>query len=280
MIKELNHSGIVVRDLDASLAFYQRAFGAVIVFQSIIPASQTDVVYLQIAGGIIELLHPRTPGRDESFGITHIAFMSDDLDGDYQRLVSHGAAELVAPKVAGTGVGRLAFVSDPNGARVELLQRDLALRSEPVEHRHVAAFDHYSVIANDLDAARAFYGDQLGMATLTTLTVPATGLTIDYLHWDYDVLELLHRPTPSSGPIFAHFALRVNDLDGVLADLAELGIQPQPGTPKEAGTGHGRIANVFDPDGVQIELLDRADLHTVQSPALPASSWSAWPPSR
>jgi len=34
MIEELNHFGIVVRDLDASLAFYQRAFGAVIVFQS------------------------------------------------------------------------------------------------------------------------------------------------------------------------------------------------------------------------------------------------------
>lgn len=263
MIKELNHFGIVVRDLDASLAFYQRAFGAVIVFQSVIPASQTDVVYLQIAGGMIELLHPRHPGPDESFGVTHIAFMSDDLDGDYQRLVSHGAAELVAPKVAGTGVGRLAFVSDPNGARVELLQRDLAMRSEPVDHPHVAAFDHYSVIANDLGAARAFYGEQLGMATLTTLAVPATELTMDYLHWGYDVLELLHWPTPSSDPIFAHFALRVTDLDAVLADLAELGIQPQAGMPKAAGTGYGRVANVFDPDGVQIELVDRGDLRTL-----------------
>ena len=137
------------------------------------------------------------------------------------------------------------------------------MRSEPIEHPHVAAFDHYSVIANDLDAARAFYGDQLGMATLTTLTVSATELTIDYLHWDYDVLELLHRPTPSSDPVFGHFALRVTNLDAVLADLAELGIRPQPGTPKAAGTGYGRIANVTDPDGVQIELLDRADLRTL-----------------
>jgi predicted enzyme related to lactoylglutathione lyase len=263
MINELNHFGIVVRDLDDSLAFYQRAVGAVIVFQSVIPASQTDVVYLQIAGGMIELLHPRTPGPDESFGITHIAFMSDDLDADYQRLVSHGAGELVAPRVAGTGVGRLAFVSDPNGARVELLQRDLAMRSGTVEHPHVTAFDHYAVIANDLEAARAFYGDQVGMATLTTLTVPATGLTIDHLHWDYDVLELLHPPTPSSDPIFAHFALRVTDLDAVLADLAELGIPAQTGTPRAAETGYGRTATVLDPDGVQIELLERADLRTL-----------------
>ena len=85
MINELNHFGIVVRDLDASLAFYQGAFGARIVFRNIIAASSTDVVYLQIAGGLIELLHPQEPAADETFGITHIAFMTDDLDADYDR---------------------------------------------------------------------------------------------------------------------------------------------------------------------------------------------------
>ncbi len=263
MIKELNHFGIVVRDLDASLAFYQKAFGAVIVFQSLIPASQTDVVYLQIGGGLIELLHPRTPADTETFGITHIAFLTDDLDTDYERLVANGADGLVAPRVAGTGVGRLAFLSDPNGARVELLERDLAMRIAPVVHPHVAAFDHYSVIANDLEAARAFYCGQLGMTNLITLEVPATELTIDYLHWDYDVLELLHRPTASSAPIFAHVALRVRDLDAALAHLAEMDVRPLPGTPKAAGTGYGRLANITDPDGVTIELLDRADLRAL-----------------
>ncbi len=263
MINELNHFGIVVRDLDASLAFYQGAFGARVVFQKIVPASKTDIVYLQIAGGMIELLHPQEPADDETFGITHIAFMSDDLDADYQRLVSHGAGELSAPKIAGSGVGRLAFVADPNGARVELIQRDLAMRTEPIEHPHVAAFDHYSVMANDLDAARAFYGDQLGMTSFITLEEPATELTIDYLHWNYDVLELLHRPTPSTDPIFAHFALRVTDLDSALAALAKLGVHPQAGTPRVAGTGHGRVANITDPDGVEIELLDRPDLRAL-----------------
>jgi len=134
------------------------------------------------------------------------------------------------------------------------------MRTEPIERPYVAGFDRYSVVANDLDAARAFYGDLLAMANLTTLKVSATELTIDYLCWDYDVLELLHRPTPSTDPIFDHFALRVTDLDAALAGLAELGIQPRPGTPKAAGTGYGRLANVTDPDGVKIELLDRAHL--------------------
>ncbi len=62
------------------------------------------------------------------------------------------------------------------------------MRTEPIERPYVAAFDHYSVGANDLDAARAFYGDLLGMANLTTLKVSATELTIDHLCWDYDAL--------------------------------------------------------------------------------------------
>lgn len=264
MIHELNHFGIVVRDLGASRSFYQNAFGAKAVFENFIPSTKTDVVYLQIAGGLIELLHPNEPGPDTTFGITHIAFLTDDLDADFQRLIDGGAGELVRPKVAGTGVGRLAFLSDPNGARVELLQRDLAMRGDAIDHDHVAAFDHYSVRADDLESARDFYLNQLGMQRLTTLEVPATELTIDYLHWDYDVLELLHRPTPSEGPIFAHIALRVNDLDVALDALAGLGIDPRPGTPKPAGTGLGRLAIVTDPDGVSIELLDRVDLRELE----------------
>ncbi len=35
------------------------------------------------------------------------------------------------------------------------------------------------------------------MKTLKLMEVPATQLSIVYLHYGYDVLELLHRPTPS-----------------------------------------------------------------------------------
>lgn len=261
MIYELNHFGIVVRDLEKSVDFYQRLFGAQVVFEGLIESSMTDVRYLQIHGGMIELLHPRRPGDGEEFGITHIAFLTDDLDADFASLVEAGYEPLVQPKIAGTGVGRLAFLRDANGARVELLQRDVAMRTErPIEHPIVLGFDHYSVIANDLVGALDFYGAQLGMKRLTEFYLEKTDLTIEYLHYDYDVLELLHRTEPSSDPIFAHIALRVIDVDEALAAFAELGVNPEPGTPKPAGTGLGRIGIIRDPDGVKIELLDRADL--------------------
>lgn len=260
MIHELNHFGIVVKDLEKSLAFYQNNLGAKIVFEGFIEASGTEVRYLQIHGGLIELLYQAEPPADERFGVTHIAFHSDALDADFDRLVDADHTPLVRPKVAGTGVGRLAFLQGPNGERIELLERDIKMRTEPIVHPIIKSFDHYSLVANDLTGALDIYRDLAGMAPLASLYVESSDLTIEYLHYDYDVLELLHRPTPSTDPVFAHIALRVDDVDAAVAALAELGVTTESGTPKAAGTGNGRIAIVRDPDGVKIELLDRPDL--------------------
>ncbi len=260
MIYELNHFGIVVKDLKKSMDFYEGVLGAKNVFQGLIPSTQTDVVYLQIAGGLIELLHRAEPAPDEKFGITHIAFMSDDLDADYARLVEAGHKEFVKPKVAGTGNGRLAFLSDPNGARVELIQREGKMRLDDNEHPIIKSFDHYSLVANDLDGAMRFYQTLMGMKTLKMMEVPARELTMAYLHWGYDVLELLHRPTPNTGPIYGHFALRVDDVAEALKVFGAQDVPVDPTTPKRAGTGIGNIGLISDPDGVKIELVDRADL--------------------
>ena len=169
MIYELNHFGIFVQDLAEALRFFRDGFGFEVVFNKLNEKTNTDIVYLQVAGGMIELLAPRTPSADQKFGVDHIAFLSNDLDADYERLVEMGAGELERPRVAGTGEGRLAYVTDPNGASVELIQRDLVIRrAKPVEHEHVVAFDHYSMYANDLTAARRFYQAGLGMENPTT----------------------------------------------------------------------------------------------------------------
>lgn len=263
MIYELNHVGIVIRNLEKSLAFYEGALGAKVVSQNIIPSSQTDVVYLQITGGMVELLHRREPAANEVYGITHIGFMTDDLDGDFRALVDAGVKPLVQPKVAGSGVGRIAFVADPNGARVELLQRQPDYRTPPVPNGLIKSFDHYSMAADDLEAAKAFYGRRLGMKTLRTMRVESRRLDMEYLHYDYDVLELLHRPEPQRGPIFGHVALRVESVERALAHLKAKGVAAEAGSPKRAGTGLGLVGIVPDPDGVRVELVDRGDLRAL-----------------
>ena len=115
VIYELNHVGGRIRNLDASLAFYTETIGAEVVDQLYMPGPSVDRVHVQLATGLVELLHNRDVDPDAAYGLNHVGFMTDDLDGDYARLIGAGYAELSAPKVAGSGQGRLAFLADPNG---------------------------------------------------------------------------------------------------------------------------------------------------------------------
>jgi catechol 2,3-dioxygenase-like lactoylglutathione lyase family enzyme len=256
MIYELNHFGIVVQDLKRSLSFYEDVLGAKKVFEGFVPASGTDIVYLQIGDGLIELLHRSQPPAGERFGVSHIAFLSDDLDADYRRLAAAGHPALMDPKVAGTGVGRLAFVEDPNGARVELLQRDLRMRQEPISHPIIRSFDHYSLAASDAPAALGFYRDGLNMDVLAWGQKGEPDAPL--LHHGQDVLELAPTSPGTGTTVYAHFALRVGDVDTAVAAFARHGVETVAGTCPSATPGG--VASIADPDGVRIELLDRAAL--------------------
>ena len=162
------------------------------------------------------------------------------------------------PKVAGTGVGRLAFLADPNGARVELIQRDGKMRVEPIDHPIVKSFDHYSLTANDLDGASVL-PDALGMKTLKVMGVPpaSSRSSISTTITTCSSCCTARRPTP--GPIFGHFALRVDAVD----ERSRHRGPGRPGRPDDAEARRHRIGNIGlirDPDGVKIELVDRADL--------------------
>lgn len=174
MIYELNHVGLFVRDLDASLAFYVGLLGGRVADRAIIPATATDCVYVQVGTGLVELLRSPAPPPDLRFGLNHTGFMSDDLDGDYQRLAAAGCPFDVPPRAAGTGRGRVAFLSDPHGARTELLQRREEFRGPAVPGAPVARLDHVGVYASDL-AAAAFYGGQLALPQLRSSPAACVG---------------------------------------------------------------------------------------------------------
>lgn len=56
-------------------------------------------------------------------GITHLAFSVDDLDAAIDHLVAHGGTVLDDTRTA-LGPVSLAFVADPDGVRIELIQSD------------------------------------------------------------------------------------------------------------------------------------------------------------
>jgi len=250
MLYELNHFGIVVRDLDASLAFYEGVLGAKTVFRRFSDSTQTHVLYLQLGDSLIELLHPLKPTEAAETGITHIAFMTDDLDGDHTALIHAGVESISEPKTAATGVGRLSFVRDPNGIRVELLQRDLVMRGEAVEHAIVKGFDHYSLTVADPATSRAFYEGLLHMGSA------AAGAGVSdaaCLRLGGQVLELLPRTAGrAEDPTFSHFALRVDGIRSALDALASSGVDGDV----VGGEGKERAGVIRDPDGVAIYLVE------------------------
>jgi catechol 2,3-dioxygenase-like lactoylglutathione lyase family enzyme len=190
VIYELNHVGGPVQDLEASLSFYD-GLGAEVVDRLFMAKSRVHRVHIQIATGLVELLHAEESDPQATYGLNHVGFMTDDLDGDYARLMALGYDEISSPRVAGSGQGRLAFLSDPNGVRVELLQRSEEFRVPPITAGPVRGLSYVALAAPDLDAAVEFYGTQLGMERVADDTfrigadavklVPDAASSIDHL---------------------------------------------------------------------------------------------------
>jgi catechol 2,3-dioxygenase-like lactoylglutathione lyase family enzyme len=128
---EFNHAGIFVSDIEESTRFYHDLLGFDIVISYKMPGDW-PITYLRSGGGQIELLgrpgvsRPTAPPQDDSqAGIRHIGFKTEDLDGIAARLHAAGVKFRTEPKVAGSGIGRLMFVYDPDFNEVEIIQRDV-----------------------------------------------------------------------------------------------------------------------------------------------------------
>ena len=262
MITEFNHVGILVSNMDKTVEFYSEYLGGKVINEALIPSSNTKCVYLQISGGTLEFLC-RGNQADPSnvLGFSHLAFMVDNLDQTYEEFTSAGLDFAVKPKAAGTGRGRLAFLPDPNGVRLEIIERDDSFRRPKITEGKIRSFDHVSLTANNLEAAEKFYSNFAGFRPLKRMKIEERNLTMVYVINGDDVIEFLHRPTPQTdGNLIGHIALRVDDVHEMTEILKSKGVRFDPDSPKKAGTGLGSVSNFRDPDGVKIELVDRKDL--------------------
>jgi lactoylglutathione lyase len=130
---------------------------------------------------------------------------------------------------------------------------------------------HTCLRVRDPEASVRFYG-ALGFEPRGRLNFESAYNLYLGLPGDGDVLELTvnrGREEPYDlGTGYNHMAMTVDDLDGTLADLAQLGVEPEK-PPYHPG---GRddlplIAFVADPDGYRIELIGGGAFPTPQDPA-------------
>lgn len=129
----LDHVGVSVADLDRSTSFYTDVFGFSVEEHFAIP--NTDVrgaVLIHPNGARIELFHrvgsrPRPVGHPiestSEQGWFQTAFRVADVPEVFRRVVGAGAAPVKAPFIAPDGQSTVAFIGDPDGNLIELIQR-------------------------------------------------------------------------------------------------------------------------------------------------------------
>ena len=120
-------------------------------------------------------------------------------------------------------------------------------------------FLHTCYRIGDIDRSVGFY-EKLGFEEVRRMPIGDEAINVFMAMPGEDPrLELTYNHGVDSyelGTGYNHIALGVDDLDGTLARLAELGIEPEK-PPYRVREGGSLIAFVRDPDGYRIELIEK-----------------------
>lgn len=121
------HMMIRVLELDRSIAFYDTALGLKVAEQ--FDFDTFTLVYLRNEEADFEVELTLNKGRDEPYtlgdGYGHVAFCVDDLDAEHTRCSEAGLepGKIVEFNRDGGLMARFFFLTDPDGYRIEVLQR-------------------------------------------------------------------------------------------------------------------------------------------------------------
>jgi catechol 2,3-dioxygenase-like lactoylglutathione lyase family enzyme len=141
-VLRFSHVGLCVADLERALRFWRDGLGfrerssldvAGAAAETLLGLRDLELraVYLERDGLRLELLHFASPGaRDHpalramnQVGLTHLSLRVDDLDATLARLEGCGGRVLAETRVAiPVAKTRAAFVLDPDGTRIELVE--------------------------------------------------------------------------------------------------------------------------------------------------------------
>lgn len=139
MITGLNHCGLVVKDLEKSVAFYRDVVGLTLAdrrertggpISQILGYENTHILIADMKFGqhtleLIQYVNPagqQRPTEERNvFGASHIAFEVDNIQETYQHLVSNGGQKLNPPVEIVPGK-KGCYLQDPDGNWIELLE--------------------------------------------------------------------------------------------------------------------------------------------------------------
>ena len=122
------HTMLRVGDLERSLAFYTGVLGMRLLRRQDYPAGRFTLAFVgygeESAGAVIELTHNwDTSSYDPGTGFGHIALAVGDAYQACAEIRQRGGRIVREPGPMKHGITVLAFVEDPDGYKIELIQR-------------------------------------------------------------------------------------------------------------------------------------------------------------
>ena len=120
----LIHTCYRIGEIDRSVAFYE-ALGFGELRRMGLPDGATNV-FMGLPGDGARLELTKNPGVERyeiGTGYGHIAITADDLDATLGALGEQGITPEKPPYTVSDGGSRLCFVRDPDGSRIELIER-------------------------------------------------------------------------------------------------------------------------------------------------------------
>lgn len=230
----VDHIHIAAPDQAEAVDWYRRHFGGETMSEG------PD----RLMFGDTRFLVQRRDNAEPSAGsvFDHIGFSVPDLDSTLEALAADGATiEGEARDVE--GLFRLAFVVDPWGTRLEVVQDEEKL-----------GLHHLHLRSPDPAGALAWYHDRFG-GTEGRMKDRIQGLDFGGV-W---ILVQRGEATPSQGRAIDHIGFRPRDVDASVEVLRESGVtittEPRPLT-LPSGVSM-RLAFIEGPDGGRIELVQR-----------------------
>ena len=195
--------------------------------------------------GTTRFIFQQSDDRRPSQGsvIDHLGFSVPDLDATLRELESAGAT-ITSPRRDVDGLFPLAFVEDPWGVRLEILE----------DPQHLA-FHHIHLRSPDPEATRQWYLEQFG-GVRTPMRGRSDGILYPGNVW---ILVTEGDTFPSTEGAIDHIGWRAPEMNSKLEELSGKGVEITRG-PMDLTFVNGMIEFFFiaGPHGANIEMVERA----------------------
>ena len=131
LLTEIDHIAIAVKDLEAAIAYYQDAFGAMVDHREVVESDGVEEALLKVAESYIQLLTPTRPDspvakslEKRGEGLHHIGYRVNNCAEALAAMIAAGATPLdKAPRPGSRGT-TVAFIHPKGsfGTLIELVQ--------------------------------------------------------------------------------------------------------------------------------------------------------------